>query len=82
VDKLDVDVELMDVPWYAHTSNNISAVYVCCNYGKHYEELLETTEHLGRSWYAMVKLCETIFAQSEMKVYIIFEHIYNTYRGT
>ena len=30
----------------------------------------------------MVKFCETRFAQSELKVYIKFEHNYNTYRGT
>ncbi len=47
-----------------------------------YEELLQTAEHLGRRWYAMTKLCETIFSQSELTAYIYFEHNYNTYRGT
>ncbi len=30
----------------------------------------------------MVKFCETRYAQSELKVYINFEHNYGTYRGT
>ncbi len=54
-------------------------MYACCIYGKQYEELLQTAEHLGRKWYAMVKFCETRFAQSELKVYINFEKNYNTY---
>jgi hypothetical protein len=33
VDKLEVDVELMVVPWYAQTPKNISAMYACCSYG-------------------------------------------------
>ena len=72
----------MAVPWYAQTPKDISAMYACCSYGKQYEELLQTAEHLGRRWYAMVKFCETRFAQSELKVYINFEHNYSTYRGT
>ncbi len=51
-------------------------------YENQYEEVLQTAEHLGRMWYAMVKFCETIFAQSELKVYINFEHNYNTCRMT
>jgi hypothetical protein len=82
VDKLGVDVELMAVPWYAETPKDIDAMYACCSYGKQYEELLQTAAHLGRKWYAMVKLCETKFAQSELKVYIYFEHNYINYRGT
>ena len=82
VDRLGVDVELMSAPWYAETSKNISAMYACCSYGKQHEELLETSEHLGRKWYAMVKFCETRFAQSELKVYIDFENNYITYCGT
>ena len=82
VKKLGVDVELMAAPWYDQTPKDMSTMYACCNYGKQYEELLQTTEHLGRRWYAMVKFCETIFAQSELKVYINFEHNYSTYRGT
>ncbi len=57
-------------------------MYACFSYGKQYEELLQTPEHLGRKWYAMVKCCETRFAQSELKVYINFEKNYNTYCRT
>ena len=58
--------------------------HICnvCGYGKQYEELLQTAEHLGRMWYARGKFCETRFAQTELKVYINFEHNYNTCRGT
>jgi hypothetical protein len=76
LDKLGIDVELASVPWYAQTPKNISPMYACCSYGKQYEELLQTAEHLGRKWYAMVKFCETRFAQSELKVYINFEKNY------
>ena len=41
---------------------------------------MQTTKHLGHSWYAMVKICETIFAQSKLVVYKNFEKSYNTYR--
>ncbi len=57
-------------------------MYACCSYGNQYEELLHTAEHLGRRWHDMVKFCETRFAQSELKVYINFEHNYSTYRGS
>ena len=82
VDKLGVDVELMAVPWYAQTPKDISAMYACCSYGKQYEELLQTAEHLGRKWYHMAKFCETRFAQSELMVNKNFEKNYNTYRRT
>jgi hypothetical protein len=82
VDRHGVDVELMSVPWYAQIPKEISAMYACCNYGKQYEELLQTTAHLGRRWYAMVMICETKFAQSELKDYINFEKNYNTYCRT
>jgi hypothetical protein len=62
VDRQVVDVELMFVPWYAQTPKDISAMYAFYSYGKQYEELLQTTEHLGRKWYAMVKFCETRLA--------------------
>jgi len=62
VDRHGVDVEVMSVPWYAQTPKDISAIYACCSYGKEFEELLQTTEHIGRQWYAMVKFCETRFA--------------------
>ncbi len=68
VDKLGVGVELMAVPWYAQTPKDISTLYACCSYGKQYEELLQTAEHLGRRWYATMKFCETKFAHSELKV--------------
>ena len=68
VDKLGLDVELMSVPLYAKIPKDIFVMYACCNYGKQYEELLETSEHLGQKWYSMVKFCETRFAQSELKV--------------
>ncbi len=57
-------------------------MYAYCSYGKQYEELLQTAEHLGRRWYAMIKFCETRFAQSELLVYKNFEKNYNTYRRT
>jgi hypothetical protein len=79
VDRAGLDVELMPVPWYSQTPKDISAMYATCSYGKQYEELLETAGHLGERWYAMVKLCETRFAQSELKVYINFEKNYKTY---
>ena len=79
VDKLGLDVELMYVPWYAQTPKDISAMYACCTYGKEYEELLQTTSHLGERWYAMVKFCDTRFAQSELKVYTNFEKNYKTF---
>ncbi len=82
VNGLDLDVELAPVPWYARIPKDISAMYACCSYGKQYEELLETTEHLGRKWNAMVKFCDTRFAQSELKVYIHFEKNFNTYCRT
>jgi hypothetical protein len=82
VDRHNVDVDLMSVPWYAQTPKNISAMYACCSYGKQYEELLQTAEHLGRKWYDMVKFCDARFAQSELRVYINFEKNYNTYCGT
>jgi len=47
VDREGVDVELVDVPWYSQTPKNIVAMYATCNYGKQYEELLETAGHLG-----------------------------------
>jgi hypothetical protein len=80
VDREDVDVELMAVPWYSQTPKNIAAIYATCSYGNQYEELLETAGHLGERWYAMVKFCETRFAQSELKVYINIEKNYKTYR--
>jgi hypothetical protein len=52
-----------DMPKY---QKDISAMYACCGYGKQYEELLETAEHLGRKWYEMAKFCDTNFAQSEL----------------
>jgi hypothetical protein len=55
-------------------------MYATCSYGKHFEELLETTGHLGERWYAMAKFCDTGFAQSELKVHINFEKNYKTYR--
>ena len=61
IDKLGADVELMSVPWYAQIPKDISAMYVCCSYGKQDEELLQTAKHLGRRWYAMAKFCETRF---------------------
>ena len=73
VDREGVDVELMVVPLYSQTIKDIVAMYATCNYGKQYEELLETAGHLGERWYAMVTFCETRFAQSELKVYINFE---------
>jgi hypothetical protein len=79
VDNLDLDVGLMSVPLYAQIPKDISAMYACCRYGKQCEELLKTTEHLGKKWYAMVRFCETRLAQSELKVYINFEKIYHTY---
>jgi len=82
VDKLGVDVELMSVPWYAQIPKDIAAMYACCSYGKQYEELLKNAKHLGQRWYAMVKLCETRFAQSELMVYKNFEKNYKTYRTT
>jgi hypothetical protein len=81
-DKLGVDVDLMAVSWYAQTPKDISAMYACCSYGKQYEELLQTAEHLGRRWYVMAKFCATRFAKSELKVYINLEYNYITYRGT
>ena len=80
VDREGLDVELMAVPWYSQTPKDIAAMYATCSYGKQYEELLETAGHLGERWYAMVKFCETRFAQSELKVYINFEKNYKTYR--
>ena len=66
VDKLGLDVEPMSVLWYARIPKDIFAMYACCSYGKQYEELLATTEHLGQKWYAMVRFCETRFAQYEL----------------
>ena len=57
-------------------------MYGTCNFGKQHEELLQTAKHLGRKWYAMVKFCETRFAQTELKIYVNFEYNYNTYRRT
>ena len=57
-------------------------MYACCSYGKQYEELLQTANHLGQRWYAMAKFCETRFAQSELMVYKNFEKNYKTYRTT
>ena len=74
-DKLEVDVELMVVPWYAQTPKDVSAMYACCSYGKQYEELLQAVEHLGQRWYDMVKFWETKFAQSELKAIINFNHM-------
>ena len=82
IDKLGVDVELMSVPWYAQIPKDIASMYACCSYGKQYEELLQTAKHLGQRWYAMVKFCETRFAQSELMVYKNFEKNYKTYRTT
>ncbi len=82
VDKLGVDVELMSIPWYAQIPKDIAAMYACCCYGKRYEELLQTAKHLCQKWYAMVKIRETRFAQSELKVYKNFEKNYKTYRTT
>ncbi len=62
VDRHTVDVELMSVHWYAQTPKDISAMYACCSYGKQYEKLLQTAEHIGRKWYGMVKFCEIRFA--------------------
>ena len=73
VDREGVGVELMAVPWYSQTPKDIAAMYATCSYGKQNEELLETTGHLGKRWYAMVKFCDTRFAQSELKVFINFE---------
>ncbi len=47
VDRHGVDVEMMFVPWYANIPKDISAMYECCSYGKQYEELMQTSEHLG-----------------------------------
>jgi hypothetical protein len=33
---------------------------------------MQTTEHLGKRWYVVVKFCETKFAKSELEVYINF----------
>jgi hypothetical protein len=80
VDREGVDVELMVVPWYSQTPRDIAVMYATWSYDKQYQELLETAGHLGDRCYAMVKLCDTRFAQSEMKVYINFEKNYRTYR--
>ncbi len=80
VDREGVDMELMAVPWYSQTPKDITTMYATFSYGKQYEELLETAGHLGERWYAMVKFCETRFAQSELKVYINFEKNFKTYR--
>ena len=82
VDRHGVDVEAISVPWYAQIPKDMFAMYACCSYGKRCEELMQTAEHLGRKWYAMVKFCDTKFAQSELKVYINFEKNYNTYCRT
>ena len=73
VDPEGVDVELSSVPWYSQTPKGISAMHATCSYGKQYEELLQTTDHLGQRWDVMVKFCDIRFAQSELKVYINFE---------
>jgi hypothetical protein len=57
-------------------------MYACCSYGKQYGELLETSKHLGIRWYAMVKFCETRFAQSDLKIYANFEKNYVANRRT
>ena len=82
LDKPGLDVELLYVPWYAQIPKNIPSMYATCSYGKQYEELLQTAKNFGRKWYVMVKFCETRFTQSELKVYVNFEHNYNTYRRT
>jgi hypothetical protein len=82
IDKLGVDVELTYVPWYAQISKDIASTYACCSYGKQYEELFQTAKHLGQRWYAMVKFCETRFAQSELMVYKNSEKNYKTCRTT
>ena len=58
----------------------IDGMYDCCSYGKNYEELLHTANHLGQRWYARIKICETRFAQSELIVYKNFEKNYKNYR--
>ena len=73
-------MELMAVPWYSQTPKDIVAMYATCSYGKQYEERLETAGHFGERWCAMVKFCDTRFAQSELKVYIYFEKNYKTCR--
>ena len=80
VDREGVGVELMAVPWYSQTPKDIAAMYATCSYGKQYEELLETEGHLGERWYAMVKFCDSRYAQSKLKAYINFETNYKTYR--
>ncbi len=82
LDRLGINVELASVPWYAQTPKDISAIYACSSYGNQYEELVDTAEHLGMKWYLMVKFCEKIFAQSELKVYTNFEKNYATYCRT
>jgi hypothetical protein len=59
---------------------DIAFMYASCSYGKQYEELLQTAKHLSQRWYAMVKFCETRFAQPELMVYKNFEKNYYTYR--
>ena len=80
VNRAGVDVEMMFVPWYLQNPKDIAAMYATCSYGKHYEELLQTTGHLGERWYVMVTFCETRSAQSELNVYINFEKNYKTCR--
>ena len=77
IDGLGVDVELMSVPWYAQGTQDISAMYACCSYGKQYKELLATHGHL-HMLYVVVRFCDTKFANSELKVYINFEKNYST----
>ncbi len=68
IDKLGVDVELMSAQRYAQIPKDFTAMYVCCSYDKHCEELVQTAKHLGKSLYAMVKFRETKFAQPELLV--------------
>jgi hypothetical protein len=82
IDKHGVDFELMSVPWYAKIHKDTTAIHACCSYGKHYEELVQNAKHLGQRWYAMVKFCETKFAESKLLVYKIFEKNYKSYRTT
>jgi hypothetical protein len=61
---------LSSILWYKDIAKIISDIVARFGYGEAYEALKEMAENNGVKFYELQRLCDTIFAQSERKVYV------------
>eukprot|EP00951_Prasinocladus_malaysianus_P016905 scaffold132378_cov43-Prasinocladus_malaysianus.AAC.1 len=71
---------LNSVKWYQDLSGKVAEIYHGFNYGKGYETLLDIAEEHEVKLYALKRVCDTRFAQSEHRVYENFIKNYKVLR--